>query len=69
MAIWLRAREEFADNHFQLLFIYIDICTLHALYVISYYNFIYCTDIINTVVQYIIIYIIIIVMSLNIYSA
>ena len=25
MAIWLRAREEFADNRFQLLFIYIDI--------------------------------------------
>ena len=24
MAIWLRAREEFADNRFQLLFIYID---------------------------------------------
>ena len=24
VAIWLRAREEFADNHFQLLFIYID---------------------------------------------
>ena len=31
VAIWLRAREEFMDNHFQLLFIYIDsiICT-HA---------------------------------------
>ena len=27
MAIWLRAREEFADNRFQLLFIYIDIYT------------------------------------------
>ena len=26
MAIWLRAREEFADNRFQLLFIYIDSC-------------------------------------------
>ena len=27
-AIWLRAREEFADNRFQILFIYIDIlCT------------------------------------------
>ena len=25
MAIWLRARKEFADNRFQLLFIYIDI--------------------------------------------
>ena len=25
MAIWLRAREEFTDNRFQLLFIYIDI--------------------------------------------
>ena len=25
MASWLRAREEFADNRFQLLFIYIDI--------------------------------------------
>ena len=24
MTIWLRAREEFADNRFQLLFIYID---------------------------------------------
>ena len=24
MAIWLRAREEFADNRFQLLFIYVD---------------------------------------------
>ena len=24
MAIWLRAREEFTDNRFQLLFIYID---------------------------------------------
>ena len=24
MAIWLRAREKFADNRFQLLFIYID---------------------------------------------
>ena len=27
MAIWLRAREKFADNRFQLLFIYID--TVH----------------------------------------
>ena len=25
VAIWLRAREEFADNRFQLLFIYINI--------------------------------------------
>ena len=25
MAIWLRAREEFADNRFQLLFIYIEV--------------------------------------------
>ena len=27
MAIWLRAREEFTDNRFQLLFIYIDVAT------------------------------------------
>ena len=30
MAIWLRAREEFADNRFQLLFIYIDRATVQT---------------------------------------
>ena len=30
MAICFRAREEFADNRFQLLFIYIDIIDLHT---------------------------------------
>ena len=37
MAIWLRAREEFADNRFQLLFIYIDYID------IDMYNYI-CQD-------------------------
>ena len=30
MAIWLRAREEFVDNRFQLLFIYIDSCNSNS---------------------------------------
>ena len=30
MAIWSRAREEFADNRFQLLFIYIDSVYVHG---------------------------------------
>ena len=34
MAIWLREREEFADNRFQLLFIYIDIVTMVKTYII-----------------------------------
>ena len=33
MAIWLRAREEFADNRFQLLFMYRDTDTLAVLHV------------------------------------
>ena len=33
MAIWLRAREEFADNRFQLLFIYIDIYIYICMYI------------------------------------
>ena len=37
MVIWLRAGKEFADNRFQLLFIYIDKDRLYILRIIFYY--------------------------------
>ena len=41
VVIWLRAREEFADNRFQLLFIYIDnihYITCSILYLLSFFS-------------------------------